>query len=418
MAEWDTGFVFSRELQGIDMTDSHFIVRRPTRASFKGGRAIHDIYDGQGVKWIAKGQFLTEKQIEIALAKGSLTRASFNAKNITPTPVSLSDLKPTFTDVVKLTSEIEHVENTKQNDLQHSGKLSEKTQSLIQESSEHILDLLASNQFSPYKLTGLTTFLYGEPSFQTKRPFLKTLNNSGTQHTLFSGIMTDRLNELVVANLLNPYSTMSHFNLDETLPLKKEDYKAQCQQTSQRLLDAIAETTLSTPLVRDLIKYFSPHLYFTSPEIRLFQQINQYVNYVMPETLSEASEFQLSQIPVINLANYFKQPEMGGGLGIEGSRIVQYVGLLPPGTAIQFNNREKGVIIAPKAKDTLYCVVITGMDGHPLISPSLKEIQFRDLDKAYRIIPSSDLPLKFEEHSHEKIWKMHIVHEKLKSQTQ
>jgi hypothetical protein len=150
--------------------------------------------------------------------------------------------------------------------------------------------------------------------------------------------------------------------------------------------------------------------------MRLFQQINQYVNYVMPEALSELPAFDLSDIPVINLANYFKQPEMGGGLGIEGSRIVQYVGLLPPGTAVQFTNREKGVVIAPKAKDSLYCVVITGMDGQPLITPSLKEIQFRDLNKRYHIIPSADLPLKFEEHAHEKIWKMHLVHERLKSQ--
>lgn len=395
------------------MKDSAFVNRRPTRASFKGGRAIHDIYDGQGVKWIAKGQFLTEKQIEIALEKGSLTRASFDAQKITPSPVSTKELKPTFSDIIELTGEIEKVDIAKQRDISAGGPLSDKTQQLIGDSAEQIMELLDSNQFSPYKLTGLTTFLYGEAAFKPKRAFLKTLNNSGTQHTLFNGIMNDNLNGLVIANLLNPFGTLAQ-TATEAEQVSSHEFQQQCQQVSKTLLDSIEGTQFDSPFIRDLVKYFSPHLFFTSPEIRLFQQINQYTNFVMPELITEAAAIEMSDIPIINFANYFKQPQMGGGLGIEGSRIVQYVGLLPPGTAVQFENREKGVIIAPKTKDTLYCVVITGMDGQPLITPSLKELQFRDLNKLYRVIPSYELPLKYEDHAHEKIWKMHIVHQKLK----
>lgn len=398
------------------MPDSAFIQRRPTRASFKGGRAIHDIFDAQGVKWIAKGQFLSEKQIEIALEKGSLTRSSFDAQKITPKPVATKELKPTFSDIIELTGEIEKVDKAKQHDLNKGGQLSTQTQALIADSAEQIMQLLDSNQFSPYKLTGLTTFLYGEAAFKSKRAYLKTLNNSGTQHTLFNGIMNDNLNALVIANLLNPYATLSKqvAQTNEATLLPSTQYQQQCQKVAQQLVSSIHNTIFDSPFIRDLIKYFSPHLFFTSPEIRLFQQINQYINFVMPEVVAEMTKLERSDIPIINFANYFKQPQMGGGLGIEGSRIVQYVGLLPPGTAVQFENREKGVIIAPKGKDTLFCVVITGMDGQPLITPSLKELHFRDLNKAFKVIPSYELPLKYEDHAHEKIWKMHIVHEKLK----
>jgi len=398
------------------MTDPNLHTKRPTRASFNDGRAIHDIYDSQGVKWIAKGQVLSEKQITVALEKGSLTKGSFNAANLTPSRRSVVELKPTFSDITELTGQIERVEQSKNEDLTGTGRLSKKTENAITASTESILDLIKSNQFSPYKLTGLTSFLYHDDRFKTKRPFLKTLNNSGTQHTLFNGIMDENLDSLIVANLLNPFSVMeSNLSKNElNTPLTEDAFRQLCTQTSEKLLTAIEHTSLDQSFTRNLIKYYSPHLYFTSPEVRLFQQINQYINFSLPGLLTEEYDFELTNIPALNLANYFKKTEMGGGLGIEGSRIVQYVGLIPSGTAVQFKNREKGLVIAPKSKDTLYCVVITGMDGQPLAHPSLREIKFGGLYKEYNIIPSRDLPLKYDEHSHERIWKMHIVHENLK----
>ncbi len=397
------------------MSNNGLIVKRPTRASFKGGRAVHDIFDNQGVKWIARGQLLSEKQIDVALEKGSLTRRTFEAQSLTAKAASPFDVKPTFGDLMELTNSIEQCDQEKKTDLAHNGLLSKKTEGLITQASDSMMDLLSSNQFSPYKLTGLTSFLYNEPSFKTKRPQLKTLNNSGTQYTLFKDVMTDNLNGLVIANLLNPYALINTFvDKNASAQHTRQQYLLLCQQASDTLQKSIKETKFNTGFIVDLLRYFSPHLYFTSPEMRLFQQINEYVNFLMPEPISEKLDFPLSDIPVINLANFFKQPQLGGGLGVEGSRIVQYVGLLPSGTAIQFSNREKGLIIAPKIKDILYCVVITGMDGQPLITPSLREISFRDLNKTYVVIPSHDLPLKYEDHAHEKIWKMHIVHENLK----
>lgn len=401
------------------MSESSFIKQRPTRASFKGGRAIHDIYDDQGVKWIAKGQFLTEKQIEVALEKGSLTRQSFDAAYVSSSRASLLDLKPTFADIVELTGKIESVSSSKKEDIRQTGKLSTQTEESIAAASESIMELISSNQFSPYKLIGLTSFLYNEASFAKKRPFLKALNNSGTQHTLFKGIMNDNLEGLVVANLLNPFEQLAEEQgvrlNDRPFQISREAFRSACEASSQQVLHAIEGTRFDKAFIHDLIRYFSPHLYFTSPEIRLFQQINQYVNFAMPETLTEEMPFKLSEIPAMNLASFFKEPAMGGGLGIEGARILQYVGLIPSGTAVQFNNREKGVVIAPKSKDTLYCAVITGMDGQPMVTPSLREIPFRQLNKEFRIISSTELPLNYEQHSHEKIWKMHIVHENLKN---
>ena len=401
------------------MSNSGLIVKRPTRASFKGGRAVHDIFDSQGVKWIAKGQLLSEKQIDVALEKGSLTRRTFEAHTLTEKASTPFDVKPTFSDLMDITSAIEDCEQEKTNDLNHGGQLSKKTEGLMSRASESMMDLLTSNQFSPYKLTGLTSFLYNDPSFKAKRAHLKTLNNSGTQYTLFKDVMTDNLNSLVIANLLNPYAVVNTFvDKNAQQQYSRQDYLQLCQRASDTLQSAIKDTKFHTGFIVDLLRYFSPHLYFTSPEMRLFQQINQYVNFLMPELITEKLDFPMSDIPVLNLANFFKQPQLGGGLGVEGARIVQYVGLLPSGTAIQFSNREKGLIIAPKTKDILYCVVITGMDGQPLLTPSLREISFRNLNKTYAIIPAHDLPLKYDEHSHEKIWKMHIVHENLKRTNQ
>lgn len=400
------------------MSETSFITKRPTRASFKGGRAIHDIFDSQGVKWIAKGQFINEHQIEVALAKGSLTSHTFEPHREIQTRTTLLDLKPTYVEIVDLTSSINDVELAKAEDIQRYGKLSEGTSKLINDSTDAIMTLLKSTQFSPYKLAGLTSFLYNEPSFKSKRAQLKLLNNTGTQHLLFSGILTDNLSCLVKANLLNPFQILESLaerrfrnSIDR---ISQVQYQQLCQQSSTQLLNSINGTTLENKFTKDLIRYFSPHLYFTSPEVRLFQMINQYINFSLPSGIHEQMPFKLSDLPVINLAAYFKRPEMGGGLGLEGARLVQYVGLIPSGTAIQFENREKGVIIAPKNKDTLYCAVITGMDGQPMISPSLRELKFKNLNIGYKIIPSYDLPLKYEEHSQEKIWKMHIVHENLK----
>ena len=379
---------------------------------------MHDIYDSQGVKWIAQGQFLSEKQIAVALAKGTLSKTTFSVLNLVPHRANQTDLKPTFNDIIQLTGTIEQADHAKTEDLKTTGRLTAKTEQSLAEASKSILDLIQSTRFSPYKLTGLTSFLYSERAFKTKRPFLKTLNNSGTQHLLFNGIMDDNISSLIDVSLLNPFQVMEQLagvsDLACATELSTEAFTDLCQQSSKLLLKATADTRFNTGFGNDLLKYFSPHLYFTSPENRLFQQINQYINFVMPGLLSEKQHQTSSDIPIINLANYFKTRAKGGGLGIEGARIVHYVGLLPSGTAIQFKNREKALIIAPKNKDTLYCAVLTGMDGQPMASPSLREIQFRDLHKNYQIIHSSDLPLQYEQHSHEKIWKMHIVHENLK----
>lgn len=400
------------------MSDSGFILKRPTRASFKNGRALHDIYDSQGIKWIAKGQLLSDKQIEVALQKGSLTKKSASKPVFEAKPVSRLDLKPTFEDISELTDRIEAVDQSRNEDLRAGEKLSEKTRHLIQNSSTAMLDLMQSNRFSPYKLTGLTNFLYGEVQFQKKRDYLKTLNNSGTQYTLFSGIVSEGLKDLMVANLLNPASYIRELALastqDKTLQLDADTYQQYCQDAARVLIKAIQGSELESGFTNDLIRYFSPRLYFTSAEVRLFQQVNTYLDFLMPEPVTEAMSFTLSDVPIMNFAQYFKQGRPDSSLGVEGSRIIQYVGLIPPGTAIQFSNREKAIVIAPKNKDTLYSVTITGMDGQPLLTPSLREIHFRDLNHSFRIIPSYELPLKYETHAHEKIWKMHIVHENLR----
>ncbi len=399
------------------MSDAGYIAKRPTRASFKDKRATHDIYDNQGIKWIAKGQLLSEKQIRVALEKGSLTRHEGQKPIYTPSVSNKFDLKPTFDDVNELTDKIDKLDKARNNDLKQGGKLSQQTRMLINDSSDSIMDLMQSNRFSPYKLTGLTNFLYGESQFENKRDSLKTLNNSGTQFTLFNSIIDDGLKDIVVANLLNPTSYIRELAKPEghkSLQLSSAEYSQYCHQASQTVLQSIQGTELDTVLTKDLIRYFLPNLYFTSAEIRLHQQINTYLNFLMPDSVTQMMPFEMADTPVLNFVHYFKQGKSDSGLGVEGTRIIQYVGLIPPGTAIQFSNREKGIVIAPKTKDILYSVIITGMDGQPLITPSLREILFRDLNQSYHIIPTYDLPLKYETHSHEKIWKMHLVHEKLK----
>lgn len=400
------------------MSEFELVIKRPMRSSFKDGRALHDIYDDHGVKWIAKGQNISNKQIEVALVKGSLTRVTRDLQyEFTPRGTA-ADLRPTYSNIVSLSNSLSEMTTAKTEDIAQHGRLTESTCELINKTTEDIMELMWSTQFSPFKLTGLTSFLYHESRFKSKRDHLKLLNNAGVQHMLFKGILTENTDVLVKANLINPVAMLEDLaqedHPNERVILSKEKYQEYCQRAAAKAVAAIKGTSLGTPFLQDLVRYFSPLLYFTSPEARLFQQINMYTHFNLPGSVQEELPFTLSELPVINLSNYFKPKRMGGGLGMEGSRLVHYVGLIPAGTAIQFNNREKGLIIAPKNKDTLYCVIITGMDGQPLLTPSLREIHFRDLNTLFKIIPTHDLPLKYEEHSHEKIWKMHIVHENLK----
>jgi hypothetical protein len=401
------------------MSQFGFVPKRPTQESFSQGVALHDIYDNEGIKWIAKGQKLNKVQIETALAKGSLTKRDADKPLLAGKLQPKTELKPTFQDISELSEKIEIMHEARDEELAQKRRLSQRTLKLILDSSESLLDLMHSNRFSPYKLTGLTNFLYGEAQFQHRREQLKTLNNSGTQFTLFQGIVNHGLKDIVIANLLNPSGFVQKLvpkpkQADAPNRISSEHYRDYCQQAAQTLIDAVQKTPLGTSVTMDMLRYFSPWLYFTSAEARLSQQINIYLNFLMPDTYQEAMPFKLSNVPIINFSQYFKSHPKSGGLGLEGARIVQYVGLIPPGTAVQFTNREKGLIIAPKNKDVLYCVILTGMDGQPLITPSLREIHFKDLNRVYKIIPSHDLPLKYETHSHEKIWKMHIVHENLK----
>ena len=399
------------------MSNPNLIYKRPSGGSFKNGVALHDIYDEEGIKWIAKGQKLSARQISTALAKGSLTKRDKSQPLLAPSLQSKTDLKPTFDDINELTERLEHMQAARDQDLTDSQRLSRKTQTLVQESADSIMELLNCNRFSPYKLTGLTHFLYGEERFKHRREPLKMLNNTGTQFTLFQGIMDGGIKDIVVANLLNPQAYISQLTIAKSAGAKtidKDRYRAYCEKASKTLVKAVQKTPLGSGLTMDLLRYFSPHLYFTSAEARLYQLVNTYIDFLMPAVVKEAVPFTLSAVPVVNFAHYFKHRYKGNGLGVEGTRIVQYVGLLPPGTAIQFTNREKGIIIAPKNNDLLYCVIITGMDGQPLMTPSLREVHFRDLNQAFKIIASQELPLKYETHSHEKIWKMHIVHENLK----
>lgn len=394
-----------------------FRKNKPTRASFRGGRAVVDIYDSNGVKWIARGQLVSEKQIEVALVKGSLTKATFDTDNIYKVKSSQFDLKPTFADVIEVTDQIAILDKAKNQALQDGGSFSPEVVKTISDSTQNILKLLQHNQFSPYKLIGLTSFLYQESRFKQRRPQLKTLHNTGTQHLLFKDILGESLHQLVNGILLNPLSWVVEQQSQlsgEQAEVSVQEYKQLCEQATQRVLAATHQTELDKTFITDLVKYFTPHQYFTSAELRLFQQINQYINFAMPELVTEQLPFEPNALPMINFANYFKQAKMGGGMGIEGTRLVQYIGLIPSGTAIQFKNLEKGIVIAPKSRDVLYAAVITGMDGQPLLTPSLREIKFRDLNHSFKLIPSHDLPLRYEDHAHEKIWKMHIVQENLK----
>ncbi len=397
------------------MNNKTVLPNRPDRSCFVDGRAICDIFDFYGVKWIAKGQKVTEKQITVALKKGSTTKIDFKANNLVKQRSTKSELKPTFDDIVKITNQIEQAELKITADLASGIHFSASTQQEIKKSTAAISNLIQSNQFSPYKLNGLTTFLYNDKNFKHKRSILKTLNSSGIQYMLFKDIIEDNIDDFITANILNPFERIDQKYANKAsaeMSLSAEEYSNVAREVSDELLNANSGGNSKGGFLTDLIKYFAPHLYFTSPEARLFQQINSYINFAMPCQVKEQLNFKPSLLPSINLANYYQA--RGSGLGVEGTRIVQYVGLIPSGTAIQFTNREKGVITAPKENDTLYCVVITGMDGQPLASPSLKEVQVKQLNKDFKIIPSSDLPLKYDEHAHEKIWKMHIVRENLR----
>lgn len=394
-----------------------FTKKRPTRASFSGGRALHHIYDENGIKWIAKGQQLTEDKIEIALRRGTLTSRELDYQGVSIRKPSKQDLKPTYQDIVDITKQLGEFEDQKNRELILDGKLSGETQSKIKDSAQSIMQLIESNQFSPYKLIGLTSYLYQDDNFKSRRPFLKTLSSSGTQVTLFRDIVEQELDDIVVASVISPFGVleaMQDLKKNEVLNLDGAAFKSSCSDLKEKLSQAMDVSEISTPFIKSMLNYFSPYLYFVSPEVRLFQQTNQYLNFIMPGRVQEKNSFNPKLLPVVNLSKYFQRPEVGGGLGVEGLRIVQYMGLIPSGTAIQFKNREKGIVIAPKRKDVQYCVKITGMDGQPLQTPSLTEIQFKDLNKTFKVIASKDLPLKYDQHNYDKIWKMHIVHEKLK----